>query len=549
MSFSVSGTSGALVSLGTATTSGSGAKVLLLADEDGPSTTALANSIAEAGFLVTLRPAPEYTWDGTNPSADGFDLIIHLNGNTIYDGQTLSPAAQTALVAFVQGGGGFVGAQWNSLEALGQQAMMQDLVLTSFPGWWEENCASCVISYTAVPEQQSHPVLAGLPSSFSFNADGHDGGPLVEFASNPPSVLMQLPSGAPGVLVRSFGDGKVVNFSFAPNYGLGGQGKTLLDPNVQLLYINAVRWASRATTTPTAKSPATITIVDPMATFDGTAKAASVVTNPAGLTGLSVTYSLGGIPVTSAVNAGVYQVHASLDHADYEAPQATGTLTILRATPVILWTPPQEITAGTPLGVTELNASVVGVGGVSLAGELIYLPGEGTILPAGTQPLSVEFLTHDGNYTNAIKTVTITVVQAQGGLTFKGFYPPVRNMPVRNRLKAGRAVAVRFSVSGGAEALVEGSPSSRGVPCVNGVPERTIEDGVGARSSRLHYDRRRGEYRYIWKTSSSWAGTCRMLEVRLVDGSTHEALFRFLKSNQKREKKRAGDRRRHDDDD
>jgi hypothetical protein len=175
------------------------------------------------------------------------------------------------------------------------------------------------------------------------------------------------------------------------------------------------------------------------------------------------------------------------------------------------------------------------VNGIALAGEFVYLssaglviPGE-TVLQAGTQQLSVEFMPFDGNYSNAVKSVTITVVQPSGGLTFKGFYPPVRNMPVRNRVKAGRAVDVKFSVSGnrGASALAAGWPTSRSVPCVAGAPEKTIEDGSDARRSRLEYDRRRGQYRYTWKTISSWAGTCRVLEVKLVDGSMHEALFRF----------------------
>jgi hypothetical protein len=529
----------------------------LLADEDGASTSALANSVAAAGFLVTVRPAPEYTWDGTDPSLDGFDLVIHLNGNTFSGGQALSPEAQSALVAFVQAGGGFVGSQWSALEALDQQAVMQDLVLLGFGGLEQENCFSCPIGYTAVTEQQSHPVLAGLPASFTFEADGHVGGPIIDFSTEPSTVLVELASRAPGVAVRSFGGGKVVNFSFAPNYGLAGDGRTLRDANVQRLYVNAVRWAARASAQPPAKAPATISLENTVATFDGTAKAVSIITNPAGLTGLTVRYSQSGVPVQAPVNAGIYQVLVTLDHPDFEAPQATGTLTILQATPVIRWTPTATITAGTPLGASELNASAAGVDGLTLAGEFFYLPGEGTILAAGVQSLSAEFLPVSGNYTGAIKTVTITVTQPSGGLTFKGFYPPVRNMPVRNRVKAGRAIAVKFSVSGqnGTYALAAGWPTSRSVPCVAGASEKTIEHGSDARRSRLDYDRRRGQYRYTWKTSTDWAGTCRVLEVKLVDGTMHEALFRFEKKHRSRDHddddrrgEHGGNRERNDDD-
>jgi hypothetical protein len=36
-----------------------------------------------------------------------------------------------------------------------------------------------------------------------------------------------------------------------------------------------------------------------------------------------------------------------------------------------------------------------------------------------------------------------------------------------------------------------------------------------------------GQYHYVWKTEKGWKGTCRVLEVKLVDGSVHTALFKF----------------------
>src|SRR5215207_5041725 len=149
-SFLLVAQSAQLVSLGVAT--GSSSRVLLLSDADGASTTALANSIADAGFLVTVRPAPEYTWDGTDPSLNDVDLVVHLNGNTFGEEMLLSPTAQTALVEFVRAGGGFIGSQWSGYEASIGQDLMQDLVLAGFIGAVEENCGSCAMTYTAVPE-------------------------------------------------------------------------------------------------------------------------------------------------------------------------------------------------------------------------------------------------------------------------------------------------------------------------------------------------------------------------------------------------------------
>ena len=55
---------------------------------------------------------------------------------------------------------------------------------------------------------------------------------------------MRVPQRRAGVLVRQFGSGKVVNFSFAPNYTLGAAGRRCSNANVQKLYANAVRWAA-----------------------------------------------------------------------------------------------------------------------------------------------------------------------------------------------------------------------------------------------------------------------------------------------------------------
>lgn len=49
----------------------------------------------------------------------------------------------------------------------------------------------------------------------------------------------------------------------------------------------------------------------------------------------------------------------------------------------------------------------------------------------------------------------------------------------------------------------------------------------GAGSSSLSYDSSLDQYVYVWKTNENWAGTCRRLVVRLIDGTDHVAEFRF----------------------
>jgi hypothetical protein len=48
-----------------------------------------------------------------------------------------------------------------------------------------------------------------------------------------------------------------------------------------------------------------------------------------------------------------------------------------------------------------------------------------------------------------------------------------------------------------------------------------------AGQSGLSYDWSSALYTYVWKTNSTWAGTCRQLNLRLADGTDHVALFKF----------------------
>jgi hypothetical protein len=269
------------------------------------------------------------------------------------------------------------------------------------------------------------------------------------------------------------------------------------------------------------KASATITVGTEF-TYDGTVKSANVTTNPSGLSGVTVSYTLNGSPVAQPVNAGVYQVSAALNNPNYQAPAASGTLTIRQAASDLHWTP-GSLASGTPLGPSQLNATATGVGGASLAGSFSYTPAAGTPFSAGTYVLSVQFTPASGNYSAASKTVSITV---SGAMNFAGFFSPVRNMPYVNTAHAGSAIPVKFTVGGfrGRSVLLQ-TPTSAEVACPAGAPENVVRPGLavlpGLRS--LGYS-----YNYTWKTSSSWAGTCRVFVLTLADGSTHQALFRFV---------------------
>ena len=121
-------------------------------------------------------------------------------------------------------------------------------------------------------------------------------------------------------------------------------------------------------------------------------------------------------------------------------------------------------------------------------------------------------------------------VEAPSKLKFLGFFRPVHNIPVINTLAAGKAVPVRFTVEGarGSEVLQAGSPTS--IPTACSSQSRTEQVKQTVDESESHLLRLGSLYTYVWKTSPSWAGTCRRLVVTLVDGSKHQAVFRFGKA-------------------
>ena len=103
-------------------------------------------------------------------------------------------------------------------------------------------------------------------------------------------------------------------------------------------------------------------------------------------------------------------------------------------------------------------------------------------------------------------------------------------MPTLNVVKAGSAVPVKFSLAGyqGLAIMMAGYPISTGISC-GSLPSDTVEETSTAGSSSLSYDATTDRYNYVWKTDKLWAGTCRVLTVKLLDGTIHQANFKLTK--------------------
>ncbi|HKP46810.1 MAG TPA: PxKF domain-containing protein [Pyrinomonadaceae bacterium] len=149
-------------------------------------------------------------------------------------------------------------------------------------------------------------------------------------------------------------------------------------------------------------------------------------------------------------------------------------------------------------------------------------PASGSVFPVGTTTVNATADDGAGHISHCSFTVTVQY-------NFAGFFQPVDNLPVLNIVQAGRAIPVKFSLSGnkGLGIFAPGSPSSGPIPCNSSDPATDLEQTVTAGGSSLSYDPSSDQYIYVWKTEAGWAGTCRQLVVQLNDGSIYRANFKF----------------------
>jgi hypothetical protein len=115
-------------------------------------------------------------------------------------------------------------------------------------------------------------------------------------------------------------------------------------------------------------------------------------------------------------------------------------------------------------------------------------------------------------------------------INFSGFFPPIADPPAVNSAKAGSAVPVKFSLDGnkGLNIFANGFPMVSGpIACDSLVPAIGVIHTVTPGGSSLTYDPLMDLYSYVWKTDKAWAGTCRQLIVKLIDGTVQTANFQF----------------------
>jgi uncharacterized repeat protein (TIGR01451 family) len=144
----------------------------------------------------------------------------------------------------------------------------------------------------------------------------------------------------------------------------------------------------------------------------------------------------------------------------------------------------------------------------------------GSVFPVGTTVVTATATDAAGNESECTFNVTVLY-------NFTGFFSPVSNPPTLNAVNAGRAVPVKFSLSGdkGLNIFAANNPYTVSLNCSTNDPGVDVTETLTAGGSSLTFSG--DQYTYIWKTESSWAGTCRQLVITLNDGTVHTANFKF----------------------
>jgi predicted extracellular nuclease len=97
---------------------------------------------------------------------------------------------------------------------------------------------------------------------------------------------------------------------------------------------------------------------------------------------------------------------------------------------------------------------------------------------------------------------------------FDGLRPPVKDS-VLSDVRAGRALPLKFSLDGDLGLDIFFEPPQ--VFACDAWPLGASEDAVT--TEPLQYDQEDDQYVFTWKTQREWAGTCRLIELTLDDGT------------------------------
>jgi hypothetical protein len=205
--------------------------------------------------------------------------------------------------------------------------------------------------------------------------------------------------------------------------------------------------ATSAAFTVTAYAPLAVTVSgETNVCFGGTTTLTANATGGSGsitsYTWRDSTSAVVGSGATFVAGAGTYTVTVNDATCGLATSNEVTVQTTCKATPVVTWTDPADITYGTPLGATQLNATA------NVAGTFTYTPPAGTVLNAGeNQVLSVDFTPTDSTNYEEVNgtTVEIDVLPATPFVTVSGGPFTYDGSPHASTAVAGDSVSGTFT--------------------------------------------------------------------------------------------------------
>jgi hypothetical protein len=210
----------------------SGANVLVLSSLQDVTDEAVVGRLQGLGHTVTLGPAA-HEFDGSTDLSPYDAVLLQLSYNWGYG--DMPEGGQSALVAFVNGGGGLVTGEWLSYEVYyGSFQTIEPLLPFAATGVYDDIATDTYTVATAEPL-----INLGLPDSFEFPLVDYDGGTEGELiAKNGVAVFYTSGNLAGGLIGWAQGEGRVLSFS-----GTLGPDQ-VNDEEFGVLLSNALEWAA-----------------------------------------------------------------------------------------------------------------------------------------------------------------------------------------------------------------------------------------------------------------------------------------------------------------
>lgn len=183
------------------------------------------NILTAEGYTVTN--VQNYNYNGTNPSLNNYKAVVLSGGNA--SGYNMPVNGQTALLNFVQNGGGFISTEWSTYEIYyGRYAQMLDL----FP----IRSTNTYSNSQTLTKIGTHAITNGLPNSFALPYSGYTNSTLQSGTQ-----ILSGTSSPIAAAVKDVGSGRVVQYGFT---GYSASYDPFVDANVKQLFINSLDWVT-----------------------------------------------------------------------------------------------------------------------------------------------------------------------------------------------------------------------------------------------------------------------------------------------------------------